>query len=137
MIHQRVYELTRVIERIEKLVEGGRERCDELGEPEYSVEAPGFAGRAQINRWHQWARVWNDDIDDVAGFLPPTSAWDGEPDFAMAHQEIDRAIHELRRVPHSAGVWPTPFRHLWDRRFASAERSLQTARDYLASTARR
>ena len=132
---QQVYELSRVIERIEVLVEGGRDRCDELGEPEYSVEAPGLAGRAQINRWHQWGRVWSDDIDAVAAFLPPAPAWDGEPDFVMAYQEIERAIHELRLVPHGAGIWPTPFRHLWDQRFASAERSVQMARDCLASAA--
>lgn len=134
---QQVYELTRVIERIEKLVEDGRERCDELGEPEYSIEAPGLAGRTQINKWHQWARVWSDDIDHVAGFLPRAPAWDGEPDFAMAYQEIGRASNELRLVPHGAGAWPTPFRHLWEQRFATAERSLRTARDYLATAKRR
>ena len=133
---QQVYELARVAERIDELIRGGRARCEELGEPEYSVEAPGGAGRAQISQWHHWARTWNDDIDAAAQFLPPAPVWEAAPGFVMAYQEIEHAIRELRLVPLGAGMWPTPFRHLWEQRFAAAERSLAKAREHLAAAAR-
>jgi hypothetical protein len=133
---QQVYELTRVIERLEELIADGRDDCDDLGEPQYNLEAPGLAGRAQIARWNIWAREWSDDIDHVAGFLPRPPPWDGEQNFAMAYQEIDRAVGDLRLVPHGAGAWPTPFRYNWEQRFTSATHFLNDARNHLYNTAR-
>ena len=134
---QEVHELTLVIGRIERLVADGRRQCDELGEPQYSIEAPGAAGRAQIEGWRRWAREWDDAVNGVAAHLPPAPAWDGEPNYAVAYQEIERAIRELRLVPGGAGDWPTPFRYSWEQRFTAAGRALRAARESLSVAVRK
>jgi hypothetical protein len=131
---QQTYELTRVIERLEDLIDNGRDDCDDLGEPEYSIEAPGLRGRAQIAAWNKWAREWEAALDHAAGFLPPQPAWTGEQNYSMAYQEVGAAIHELRLVPHGAGAWPTPFSYQWEQRFNSAQNALQEARSHLSRT---
>jgi hypothetical protein len=130
------HELTRVIERLEELIGDGRDQCEHLGEPEYNVEAPGPRGRTQIGAWNEWSREWAAALDRVAGFLPPQPAWNGERNYSMAYQQVGAAIHELRFVPHGAGVWPTPFAYQWERRFNSAQTAIQTARGHLSRAVR-
>lgn len=131
---QDVFALTRVIERLQDLIEEGRADAEELGEPEYDAEHVGFKGLRQIAEWHRWSTEWEGQISDIVGRLPEAAAWDGEPNYLLAYQDVERAIQELRFVPQGAGIWSTPFRYQWEARFSAAESSIQNAQSYLAQT---
>lgn len=126
--------LTRVIERLEAVIEDGRKDVEDLGEPVYSAERLGAEGRRQIAAWRQWASEWDEELDGIASRLPGQPAWSGEQNYVLAYQDVGGALHQLRLVPVGVGIWETPFRYQWDMRFSSAESCLGRARQYLENT---
>jgi len=126
-----VYELTRVIDRLDDVVRDGRRECDQLGEPVYEPGFEGAEGRVQVERWGRFAIEWNERLDDTAKSFPAAPALDGDVDFTMAYQGISNAFSELRAVPVGVGDWATPFAYQWQQHFASAEAYLSEARTRL------
>jgi hypothetical protein len=128
-----VYELVRVIERLEDLIPEGERRCEDLGEPDYEPGYEGFAGRAQIDGWNRFYREWEERLTDIARRLPPQPAWDGHMEYVMAYQEVGTAMNELRFVTMGAGDWATPFLYQWESRFTAARSQLAQARARLTA----
>jgi hypothetical protein len=131
-----VRRLRQTIRRLELLCALGESEVEALGEPEYDLDAPGASGRAQVERWHAWAREWDARIDEALRELPPAPPWNAVPVLVQAHQETGRAVHELRLVPAGAGAWPTPFRAQWTMRFEAARALLAEQRAQLEASAR-
>lgn len=127
----RVYELSRVIDRLEDLIAVGRMECEELGEPVYEPGRVGYDGEVQIQQWNQFYRDWDERLSSAAEFLPPQPPLDGAADYLFAHQSVSRAFIELRLIPYGAGEWPTPFAYQWEQRFRAAEEHLNGARERL------
>lgn len=128
-----VTRLRHTVRRLEQLASAGEQEARELGEPGYDSEAPGAAGRAQIERWNAWARRWHERVDDALRELPPPPPFDAELALVLAHQNTSRAAHELRLVPIGVGDWPTPFQYQWESRFRSARQLLEEHRAALAN----
>jgi hypothetical protein len=131
---QDVFALTRVIGRLEKLIEDAREEVEELGEPVYNAELISWEGEVQIAKWRKWSTEWEGKLDYVASRLPAHPAWSGEQNYLMAYQDVDHAFHQLRIVPVGVGIWATPFQYQWEQRFSAAADYLAGARRYLEST---
>jgi hypothetical protein len=120
------------IDALEELIEDGRERCAELGEPDYDPEYPGAAGREHSLAWTEFARAWDDDLNDAVERLPAHPGWQVDEALTYAYQDIASAIGQLRIVPLGVGDWSAPFAYQWTERFDSAQRSLESARARLA-----
>lgn len=119
------------LDRLESLIDQGRWEVEELGEPDYALEQPGQVGRQHIVSWQEWTRQWEYRIQGALRSLPAKPGFDDDLDFFYAYQSLERAVRELRNVPHGAGAWPTPFRYQWEHRFAGAERGIAEARAHL------
>lgn len=130
---QEVTRLRHTVRRLERLADAGEAEVRALGEPDYALEAPGAAGRAQIERWNAWARSWDARVDDALRELPPAPRADAELALVLAHQNTSRAVNELRLVPQGAGDWPTPFRYQWESRFSAARELLAEPRAALVN----
>jgi hypothetical protein len=128
--------LEHVIDRLARLIDEGRQACEELGEPEYDAEMPGPSGRRHIASWNEWSDGWTERVDDAAVRLPSQPPWTGEREYSMAYQEVSSAIRELRLVPNGTGMWATPFRSQWEQRFATASHHLNEARRLLSDIVR-
>ena len=128
--------LERVVEQLARLIDEGRQDCDDMGEPEYDAEMPGASGRRHIASWEEWSRGWIERVDDAAVRLPSQPPWTGERSYTIAYQEVSSAIRELRLVPNGTGIWATPFRSQWERRFTTASYHLNEARSHLLGNAR-
>lgn len=126
-----VYELVRVIERLEDILAEGQDECDDLGEPEYDPERMDSRGHSQVAGWDQFYRDWDEQLNQIADRLPPQPSWSGDQDHVTAYQEVNQAFGELRLVAVGAGMWPTPFRYQWEQRFDAAEAHLAEARKRL------
>jgi len=130
-----VYDLVRVIERLDDLIEEGEATCEDLGEPEYEPGYEGPEGRAQIAAWNAFYRDWDERLNDMARYLPPQPPFDGDTEYLMAYQEVTGAMNELRFVATGTGDWATPFAYQWDSRFRAARAGLESARGRLAMLA--
>lgn len=129
---QFVADLEFVIAEVRALIDDGRARCAELGEPGYEPGHEGLKGEAQIAAWNAFHREWDQALTDAASGLPPAPAWDTHLEAALAYQDVTRAIHELRLVTVGAGDWATPFESMWSSRFDTAVSFLDAAATRLA-----
>jgi hypothetical protein len=129
-----LYELTRMMDRIDDLIRDGSRECADLGEPDYEPGYEGAEGRAQIGRWRRFARDWDDKLDYAASFMPAQPPFDGDSDFLFAYQDVGYALSELRLVAVGTGDWATPFDYQWQQRFESARAHVVSARARLSGT---
>jgi hypothetical protein len=126
-----VSDLQFVIQNTKALIDHGRRRCAELGEPGYEPGYEDADGRAQIDAWRSFQREWDDALNEIASDLPQAPGWDENPDAVAAYQDIARALQELRFVPVGTGDWATPFASMWTGRFDAADTLLDGAADRL------
>jgi hypothetical protein len=92
----------------------------------------GREGQRQIENWGRFYREWDARVTRAARDLPPGPSLDGVTDYVTAHQQVQRAINELRLVPVGIGSWATPFQHQWARHFNTATHALDDARTTLS-----
>lgn len=89
----------------------------------------------QKQDWEFWALEWNARLEPLAGELPPPPDSKDNPALALAFQDVDRILNELRAVPQaqSEGA-PDPI--LVEQRFTAAEKALQQAHLNLSRSGR-
>jgi len=120
---------------LRSMIARGQREAEQLGEPRYDPDVPGWDDGGQIRAWYRFGEAWRRELDRA---LAPVAALSPPPHLGLARlrAEAVRALVEaremLRRVPDGAGMWPTPFRPAWESRFRVASTALARARDHMA-----
>ncbi|HEX9734328.1 MAG TPA: hypothetical protein VGG06_20340 [Thermoanaerobaculia bacterium] len=116
--------LQQIVADVPEVIELGRRETGRLLADDEDPER-------QRQDWEFWALEWGARLQPLTDELPPPPGSGGHPALALAYQDVDRILNELRAVPQarSEGV-PDPV--LVEQRFEAAERALQQARANLA-----
>ena len=71
------------------------EALAEVGRREFA-DAPESDGDADIEKWNEFARDWDDDVTEVATRMPPPPSWNADAEISDSYQDLASAIQELR-----------------------------------------
>jgi hypothetical protein len=126
-------ELRYLATQLETLVRTGRREA--LAIPEAGVDAALNSSEARNaeQRWREWSTRWLERLDNLARYMPANPGPNEDVNVSLAHQELSRAIGELRVVTQTAASTTTiPFKYEREQRFDSASRYLESARTFLA-----
>jgi hypothetical protein len=115
---------------IEQLAAGGRDALLRHGEQLVDAAEGSREERALVGRWTNYARDWDARVADLAREMPPAPALDGDPAVLFAHQELGRALQQLRLATTSTGEHAVPMK--WWR-----EQCLDAAAAHVAEARRR
>jgi len=105
-----------------------------LAIPEAGVDAALESSEARDaeRRWRQWSTRWLSQLDGVVRHMPAGPGPNADVNVTIAHQELSRAVSELRYVTQTAASTTTiPFKYEREQHFDSARRHIEQARSYL------
>ncbi len=127
-------EYTRVLEKLEDFVEHGRREIRSMGElPRQAAADPGLYAN-QLGVWEETGSEWNDDLVIIEGELPGKPSRGGNTSLDLAHENLGRAIGELRRVRFTMADGKMPTIEEREKHLSAAEDYLRRARQTLEHT---
>ncbi|UCG86313.1 MAG: hypothetical protein JSW71_20815 [Gemmatimonadota bacterium] len=118
--------------QLEALIRNGSREA--LAIPEAGVDAAleSSEAREAERRWRQWSARWLRQLDGVVRYMPASPGPNADINVTIAHQELSRAVSELRHVTQTAASTTTiPFKYEREQHFDSARRYIDQARSYL------
>lgn len=122
-----VRQLKQHADELEGLIRYGQRSA--LAIPEAGVDA----ARDAETEWRNWTSAWERRLESAVRYGPRSLGPRPEVNVALAYQELQQLVNELRLVPRTAATTTTiPFKYEREQHFVNATRHLRSARDYLA-----
>ncbi len=107
------------------------EALAEAGRSEFATEAPASDDDADLDKWNEFVREWDDDVTEVATRMPSPPSWAEGNEVTESYRDLASALQELREATLSQGSSAVPSRADWSARFAEVSRRLEQARSRL------
>ena len=125
---------TLVLEKLESFVEHGRHEIRSMGDlPRQAAADPGLYA-SQLGVWEETGSEWSDDLVIIEGELPERPSREDRTSLGSVHENLSRAIAELRQVPFKTADGQVPSITEREKRLNAAEELLRHARHTLESS---